>query len=224
MSRASSFSYRCKACSRCCRDKKIQLNPYELARLALAAELPVVELIERFTVDGVHLRQQPDGTCVLLGPEGCTVHRHRPLVCRLYPLGRIVNPTGERFVRVTPHPRSEGLFGEDGRVSDYLAQQGAPPFMAAADAYYALYLRLAVLPPDGLSALGRMDLLDLETTVDADCRRRGETPPETLEERAEHHVAILAARCGLLLANVSVRGTPGSPLTVPAPGFSDPRA
>lgn len=189
------ISYECKSCGRCCRNKKIQLNPYELARLALAVELPLIELIEHFTVDGVHLQQRPDGTCVFLGSGGCSVHRHRPLVCRLYPLGRVVNPEGERFVRVPPHPGSEGLFGEDGRIADYLEQQGAAPFMAAADAYYALYLRLADLPPDAVAILACMDLLDLETTVEADSRRRGEPPPETLEERVERHVAVLAARC-----------------------------
>ncbi|AGA33433.1 protein of unknown function UPF0153 [Thioalkalivibrio nitratireducens DSM 14787] len=195
LSRTSAFSYECKACNRCCRDKKIQLNPYELARLAFALELPVVELIERFTMDGVHLQQRPKGTCVFLGPRGCSVHRHRPLVCRLYPLGRIVNPEGERFVPVQPHPRSEGIHGEHGRVADYLVDQGAAPFMAAADAYYALYLQLADLAADAAADIDRMELLDLDATVVADCKRRGVAPPATLEERVQHHVAVLVARC-----------------------------
>jgi hypothetical protein len=30
------------------------------------------------------LRKGPDGACVHLGPNGCTVHRHRPRACRIY--------------------------------------------------------------------------------------------------------------------------------------------
>lgn len=196
LQRSSPFSYECRACSRCCRNKKIQVNPYELARLGLALGLPVIELVERFTVQGVHLQQRQDGTCVFLGSDGCSVHVHRPLACRLYPLGRIVNPTGERFVPVRPHPRSEGIGGESGCVADYLAQQGAAPFIAAADAYYALYLRLAELPVDAAAGVRQMDLLDLNATVFADCRQRGQVPPSTLEARARRHVAVLATQCG----------------------------
>jgi uncharacterized protein len=190
LGRASAFSYRCLACSRCCQGKTIQINPYELARIALALDAAIPDLIAIYTRDGVFLRQHPDGRCVFLGPKGCGIHAHRPLVCRLYPLGRIVNPQGERFVTVPPHPQTEGRYGTEGTVADYLAQQQAEPFIAAADAYYRLYLRLAGAATSRAS-FEPMDLLDLNGAVRAECAKRRQTLPPTLEERVQCHVDLL---------------------------------
>jgi uncharacterized protein len=194
LDRKSGFSYRCMACSRCCRNKLIQLNPYELARIALALHVSTGDVVDRHTRDGVYLRQRADGTCVFLTQHGCGIHAHRPLVCRLYPLGRIVNPSGERFVVVTPHPNSRGLYGTDGAVGDYLEQQQAGPFMQAADAYYRLYLALARAAPREQPCFEPLDLLDLESFVSTECARRGEAAPSTLEDRVLRHTELLAER------------------------------
>jgi Putative zinc- or iron-chelating domain len=84
-SRSSEFGYVCRRCSLCCRDKRIQINPYELARLARAQGETTSEFRERWTLDGqgTTLGQKEDGTCVFLGSQGCEVHADRPLVCRL---------------------------------------------------------------------------------------------------------------------------------------------
>lgn len=190
LDRASAFSYRCMACSRCCRGKTIQINPYELARIAVALDMPVPDLIATHTRDGVFLRHHPDGRCVFLGPNGCGIHTHRPLVCRLYPLGRIANLQGERFVSVPPHPQTEGHYGTEGTVADYLAQQQAEPFIEAADAYYHLYLRLAGAATSRAS-FEPMDLLDLNGAVRAECANRRQPLPPTLEERVGRHIEWL---------------------------------
>ena len=39
MTRASPFSYVCNACKRCCRNKAIRVNPYEILRLAPAIDV-----------------------------------------------------------------------------------------------------------------------------------------------------------------------------------------
>jgi hypothetical protein len=44
-----------------------------------------------------------------------------------------------------PHPRSEGLYSDAGSVEGYLEQQGAAPFMAAADEYFALLERVGAV-------------------------------------------------------------------------------
>src|SRR5262245_22789218 len=101
-SRSTPFGYVCRRCSRCCSDKQIQINPYEVARLARAKGQSTSEFRAAWTEDGqgTVLREKEDGTCVFLGPRGCEVHRDRPLVCRLYPLGRIVRSDGsEHFIR-----------------------------------------------------------------------------------------------------------------------------
>jgi hypothetical protein len=142
--RASAFSYRCRACSRCCYGKRIQVNPYELARLARGLDTTTTDVIARFTVDGgTALAVRGDRACVFLGPDGCTVHADRPLVCRLYPLGRIVQADGsETFVEHEPHPETDGVYGEDGTVGEYVDTQGVAPYIAASDRYFAVLTRL----------------------------------------------------------------------------------
>lgn len=143
LTRASPFSYRCHGCSRCCREFRIQVNPYEIFRLARHLHLSTTEFIAHHLENGPWLRHKDDGTCVHLGTGGCSVHPARPLVCRLYPLGRHVDPDRtERFAHIKPHPQTEGEYGTAGTVADYLDTQGAKPFLEAADRYLALFHRL----------------------------------------------------------------------------------
>ena len=59
--------------------------------------------------------ERDDGACGFLGEAGCTVHPDRPLVCRLYPLGRAVAPDRtETFAALTPDPETAGVYGADG--------------------------------------------------------------------------------------------------------------
>ena len=189
LGRDSAFSFRCHACNRCCRHKTIQVNPYELARLSRGLGLPVAEVVERYTDGGVHLRQREDGNCVFLGPAGCSVHGDRPLVCRLYPLGRIVGPDSEEFVDAAPHPETEGAWGTDGTIADYLEQQDALPYMELADAYFGLFLKL-LQDPDGAAAIQPHEMID----IDAALGEAEEEPQTTIEARAHRHVRLLAAR------------------------------
>lgn len=145
-SRKGRFSYTCNRCNRCCRDKRIQVNPYEVARLARNRGVSTGTLIDRFIdPEQMALRQREDGTCVFLGNEGCTVHEDRPLVCRLYPLGRVVRGPQERWIVLPPAPGSEGVVGADGAVSDYVRQQGAIPYMHASEAYHSVIERYVAM-------------------------------------------------------------------------------
>jgi uncharacterized protein len=142
--RDSPFSYECHACSRCCYDKVIQLNPYEVARLARNRGIGTTEFLARFTErSGTALRRTEEGACVFLTPQGCGVHPDRPLVCRLYPLGRRVSADGEEtFREVEPHPQTEGVYGGNGTVQDFLDRQGVQPFIEAVDRYVELVGRM----------------------------------------------------------------------------------
>jgi hypothetical protein len=62
---------------------------------------------------------------------------------RLDQLARWVDPEGqESFGHLTPHPRTEGVYGTDATVGDYLDQQGAAPFFDVGDRYGAVYQRM----------------------------------------------------------------------------------
>ncbi|MGE5385530.1 MAG: YkgJ family cysteine cluster protein [Betaproteobacteria bacterium] len=160
LNRQSSFGFTCNRCLHCCRDKKIQLNPYEVARLAANRGLSTTEFIARHTNGGgTVLGTQADGTCTFLGPAGCTVHADRPLVCRLYPLGRYVDFSGtETFAQIEQDEHCRGILREDGPIDDYLADQGAAAFMHAADRYLELLWKL-------LAIIQERDLASAETNA-----------------------------------------------------------
>jgi Fe-S-cluster containining protein len=198
--RREPFGYLCRRCLNCCHAKHIQLNPYEVARLARNRGVSTTEFRQRYTFEGagVALSQTgDDAACVFLGPEGCEVHPDRPLVCRLYPLGRHVDAEGaERFSHVAPHPLSQGELTRDGTIADYLEAQGAGPFIHAADAYLAWLVRALAATPGAAEVIGSSqdgadDLLDMDVAIARRCETTGETPPVDVEARMRLHLEIL---------------------------------
>jgi Fe-S-cluster containining protein len=197
--RAEPYGFVCSRCSHCCHDKLIQMNPYEIARLAANQGVGTAEFRERFTQDGegLHLARTEDGACVFLGPQGCTVHPDRPLVCRLYPLGRQITESGEeRFVHATPHPLSGGTFHKRGTIADFLATQNVDDFMLAADDYFSWFCRAReILAGEGEGeqafAADANELLDLDGAIAAHCLRTGVEAPCDLEGRRRLHLDIL---------------------------------
>lgn len=195
--RQEAFAYRCHACSRCCQHKIIQVNPYEVARLARSTGKTVAQFRSECTEDGqgAILRRTADSdTCIFLGEKGCTVHPDRPLVCRLYPLGRRVAADGnETWLRVEPHPQTAGEYSKDGTIADYIAAQGALPFMRAADAY-AQWVRdtVAWLETADDSAAGfGADPVDMDAAIAAHCTAHAIPEPSDMEDRRRLHIQIL---------------------------------
>jgi len=198
--RTEPFGYTCQRCSRCCRNKLIQVNPYEIARLARNRRRSTGDFRAAWTDDGAgnYLRRNADGTCVFLGSQGCTVHADRPLVCRLYPLGRRVTADGvESWSHISPHPETEGVYSRAGTIADYVAAQGAEPFMRAADQYVAWVRRamraLGAPPPCSTSggAEPLADLLDMDTAIAGHCATHGVAEPTDIEARKNLHLEIL---------------------------------
>ncbi len=211
--RGSAFGFTCHRCLGCCRHKRIQLNPYEIARLARNRGTSTTGFITAFTTAGGSiLRAQEEGACVFLGSDGCLVHPDRPLVCRLYPLGRHVDLSGgETFSLFAIEPGSRSLIDEHGVVATYLDAQGAAPFMHAADRYYALLRDLletlvreadgepeepAVLATVAEIAAGddsRHDLsrIDMDRAVAQYCSAHHLAEPPELDARMELHIRAL---------------------------------
>src|SRR5262252_7443403 len=144
MNRQSPFSYLCNACGRCCRDKVITLSPYDVFMIARVVGMRGAEVVRRFTIRrGSILRFKADGACTALHDARCSIHRGRPLACRLYPLGLERDFAGgrERFVQLDPAPRSAGVYGVRGKVADFLESQGVPEYLAMNDRYRPLITR-----------------------------------------------------------------------------------
>jgi uncharacterized protein len=194
--RNEAFGYLCRACSRCCYHKRIQVNPYEIARLARRTGQSAAQLRATSTEDGqgTFLKQKDDGACIFLGAQGCSVHPDRPLVCRLYPLGRRSLADGtEEWIELAPHPQTEGEYSRNGTIGGFIAAQGALPFIAAADGY-AQWVRhaAAALESDAaVAADAPDDLLDMDLAIAAYCAARGKPEPQDVDERRDLHMRIL---------------------------------
>ena len=95
----SEFCFECDGCGRCCRNQDtILLSPRDIYNVAKSLHLTMKQVIERYTdvyigrnsrVPVVHLLEGPNKACPFLKGNQCSVHAAKPVVCALYPLGRI---------------------------------------------------------------------------------------------------------------------------------------
>lgn len=101
----------CAGCSKCCESDMgdtIVLDPFDIYNMTLATGKSFDELLTSFQVElGMkdtiilpHLKM--DKGCTFLNDEKrCSIHKHRPSICRLFPLGRIYNEKGfDYFLQV----------------------------------------------------------------------------------------------------------------------------
>lgn len=90
----------CKGCSACCHNmgQSIVLDPYDIYQMTTKQEQTIQDLlatsVELNVVDGLILpnlkMQEASNACYYLNEEGrCRIHRIRPGICRMFPLGRI---------------------------------------------------------------------------------------------------------------------------------------
>ncbi len=96
----------CKGCNKCCTGmgNSIVLDPYDIWLLKNALQKSFQELINEGRIelnmaDGLILPNLAMGDkdrCTFLNEEGrCSIHKNRPGICRLFPLGRVYD--GESF-------------------------------------------------------------------------------------------------------------------------------
>jgi hypothetical protein len=160
LDRRTPFSFVCRACGHCCAGKIIMAGPHEALGMARLLGISTTEFLALYTEHGgTTLRFDADGRCVFLRSDGgCGVHPRRPLVCRLYPLGRETDGAGdEKFARHPKEAGCQGEFGTDGTIADFLASQGVAPYIEWSGRYGELFRRM----------LGLLDRLDVQGKVEA---------------------------------------------------------
>jgi uncharacterized protein len=213
LQRESAFSYQCNACSRCCHNKAIRVGPYEILRLARRLGMTTTEFIAQHTEAGgtmLRMRDENNRACIFLNQQGCSVHPDRPLACRLYPLARWVDADGhESFGHLTPHPKTEGVYGASATVGDYLDTQDVAPFFEISDRYGAVYQRmvdrLERLDADELqrrssrrndvdeteSGLAASPWIDIDKTVAEFCKANRRPMPDDIEGTVAIHIEAI---------------------------------
>ncbi|MCL2053206.1 MAG: YkgJ family cysteine cluster protein [Oscillospiraceae bacterium] len=96
------FTFGCNQCGSCCRNRDdILLTPLDLYKIAKHFGKSTGEiLVEYCTVHEGEISKLPcvlikpleyRKTCPFLGKTGCEIHRAKPAVCALFPLGRMTN-------------------------------------------------------------------------------------------------------------------------------------
>jgi len=102
----------CQRCTACCRwPGQVRLTADEITRLAAFLELSEHDFVQRFTRltrdrRGLALQEQPDGACVFLVGNDCTVQSVKPQQCRDFPnLWR--HPEAAELCRAIPRDVSE---------------------------------------------------------------------------------------------------------------------
>jgi len=191
------------------------VSPYEVARLARCLGISTTEFIAVHIAEG-ELERREDGTCIFLTEGGCAVHADRPYVCRLYPLMRHRERDGtEVFMHDLPHPQTEGRYGTDATVADWLEAQGIPPYLKAVEDYHRLFRRIL----SGIAALEGTEGVEgwpddprehSMAWMDIDAALGPPEPGADLEVRAQAHIRWIEAQLpflpGVVVTGDSARG------------------
>ena len=132
MTKEDTFKFGCKMCGDCCRKRQepIMLTGYDVFRVSRALNIKPFEFIEEYTewyvgdssyLPVVILKARYDGSCPLLRKGKCTVQEDKPIVCAIYPLGRIFIAGEEESFGYFEQPYSCGNgTGEEHTLKEWL--------------------------------------------------------------------------------------------------------
>ena len=149
------FQFKCRGCGKCCKNREdILLTARDLFNIAVHLGRTVEYVFERYCEfyigDSSRLpiiRLKPSGSekaCPLLRDKRCIVHKAKPVVCALFPLGRATSLVktengAEMPDRIQPRyfvqPAPCGSPDRTNTVRNWLEQFGIP----AEDEFYALW-------------------------------------------------------------------------------------
>lgn len=173
----------CTRSGTCCFGKAVMLNPWELYRFSKEKKITSQEFRDlytdfggiRLTFNGKPDKKGQQACSQYVDNFGCSVHKGRPLACRLYPLGRQIQfdkahyiYEGNQFPCLTDC--AEVLELPKLSVGEYLKGQEAEPFEKAQDEYLIVMQNIAdiafeLLLDSGLAATGETATLRLWRTI-----------------------------------------------------------
>jgi hypothetical protein len=90
----------CGGCTACCRRDLIALFPEHGDDVASYETEPAVD--PRNGREVTVLKRRPDGACIYLGEDGCTIHARAPAICRVFDCRRF-------YLRLSRVSRRAGL-------------------------------------------------------------------------------------------------------------------
>ena len=155
------FRFHCTQCGKCCINREdILLNPKDLYNIAATLSISQEEAVERYCetyMGGTSrlpiVRLRPQGSikrCPLLKDQKCMVHKAKPTVCAMYPLGRCLAISQDTMSRIeTAELKPQFILNEvdcgdnaeEHTVREWLESFGIP----VEDQYYIRWQRIAML-------------------------------------------------------------------------------
>lgn len=154
------FRFHCTQCGKCCIDREdILLNPKDLYNIATVLSISQAETVKRYCETYMGdtsrlpiVRLRPQGSikrCPLLRGRKCMVHKAKPTVCAMYPLGRYLALTPDIIDQIESADLKPQYFlsevvcgdtSEEHTVRDWLGSFGIP----VEDPYYIRWNRIAL--------------------------------------------------------------------------------
>ncbi len=123
------FSFECQMCGNCCRNRSqpIALMGYDTFNIAKALGVTIGEVFDKYVrveigkelpFPTVYLKERLDSSCSLLRKGKCMVQQDKPVVCRVYPLGRMYYKN--KFVYFTQNDCCSGSGKNKIKLKDWL--------------------------------------------------------------------------------------------------------
>lgn len=102
------FQFHCTQCGKCCIHREdILLSPYDLYKIARELRMEPIEVCKRYceTYIGNHsrmpiVRLMPQGAvqrCPFLKNQKCSIHKAKPAVCAMFPVGRYISVSADNY-------------------------------------------------------------------------------------------------------------------------------
>ena len=102
------FEFECRQCGQCCHNRDdLVLTAYDIFRIARHLSVTPLEVIKKYCESYIGdesripvVRAKPkqhDGVCPFLRKGKCSIHAAKPVVCAVFPLGRVYNTNNEEF-------------------------------------------------------------------------------------------------------------------------------
>jgi uncharacterized protein len=150
----------------CCTNMEIFLNPFDILQIAFKNNMTTSEVIDKYVLflenkeTGLTrpiLKSARIGLCTFNENKLCTIHDHRPLSCRLFPLARI---DGEFYLQQAEFCKGlkENNFIE---LSDYLNEDEGEEYLKSSDLYHEVIEDLKNVYPDMIRNKYYYDLLNI---------------------------------------------------------------
>jgi len=155
------FKFGCEKRGDCCRDRHdnpILLSVYDVFRLRQHLKVSGREFAEKYgkPLLGAHsqlplmiLRNEwldknsGQSRCINLRDNMCGVYENRPLVCRLYPVGRALDQEMNSYFMLT---KTDGCCptgcGQEHTIEEWLKSAEAEPFFEWNDKFHKLYMQI----------------------------------------------------------------------------------